>query len=223
MKTHKSALKPQKPDWQSMNPQQRRDAIIARSRLLRLELAGKRAQLAAALKDAIERSRIQGRNKAEPTGTIKQSVAGARAKPALAGTNARQRQMGGFEFAGEPDYTASMHLADLFSNTGNTRLNAELQHKLGSEGILKLIVQLTQSMPNPKNMKQLTDNRQKAYELLKENADAIGSTLWYAQSATPSTVFETILARNRILSVFQSEGELETLCRQIAEVAKFPG
>ena len=149
-------------------------------------------------------------------------VVDAKTKTPRSGARDRHFRRGNFAFTLEPEVGVPLHVMDVYSNTGNSKLNIALQERLGAEGLYELLYILD---PRVKSQEQQEKNdaRHYAISVLQENAGAIWPNLWFSDANPIKTIQATMQRRKVLLSKFRTTEELDFLDQRITHAMNFPG
>ncbi|KKQ07696.1 MAG: hypothetical protein US18_C0010G0008 [Parcubacteria group bacterium GW2011_GWB1_36_5] len=176
-------------------------------------------EAAQAIKNAMEAGQVPGRDRGEPTGPIKERIVEPGRTP-RSGTDERHKQKEGLKLQFKPDPNESAHLnLDVFSRTGSSLTNNQLQDKLGASGIVRLLYLL-----NPRKKEGKIDKEEVA-RVIRENAFVIGPALLEVQGATTAEdVIHEINLKNLLAKKFvDGDAGVEKLCELIERNVRFPG
>ncbi len=190
-------------------------SMIERDKKAKLEAQKEAAKI---IKDAMTSGQVPGKNRGEPTGPIKERVVEPGRTP-RSGSDERHKKKEKLrlQFVPDPDESAYLN-SDIFSRTGSSLTNHQLQEKLGATEIVKLLYLL-----NPGKKKDKI-NKEEAARVVRENAFVIGPSLLQTQSATASGVLREISFKNLLAKKFVNGDEgVERLCELIEQEVKFPG
>ncbi len=178
------------------------------------------AMQAAAIKDAVLKGQLPGKNLGEPTGQVKERIVEPSTKTPRRGTDQRHREKGKFKLVMAPDskYLTAYVNAQVFSRTGNSMLNRALQDGLGYAGTLRLVEALG-------GIKQ-------GVEVLREEAHVIGPVLTYFERSVGTKdrnlgrideIKQELRDKRNIAGKFASEEEFNSLIDRLARQTKVPG
>jgi hypothetical protein len=184
-------------------------------RKLKLE---EKKQAAKAIQDAMALGQVPGKNLGEATGPVKERIVEPGRTP-RGGSDERHKKKSKLklEFLPDPDESAFLN-SDIFSRTGSSLTNQQLQDKLGATETMRLLYLL-----NPGKEKKAID-KEEAARRIQENAFVIGPSLIEMRTATASEVLREINLKNILAKKFVigSDG-VEELCNLIQQKTKFPG
>ncbi|GEM_PF-4791074 len=191
-----------------------RFVAMKKKEMAALKLAKREA--AAAIQKAMEQRQVPGRAVAESELAKlpeKEKIVEPGRQTTRSGKAERSMQRGKLKlvYAREQNPSAWLNM-DIFSRTGSSLLNNQLQDKLGAGKIARLLYAL-----NP-------NDKEEAARVLKEQAHIIGPMLWRMDSAEPADVLREIRLKRILARKFvRGEEDIDALCGMVSQSARFPG
>lgn len=207
---------PQPQKGQGMTKEQIMARLKFNAEAEKIAVAEAKKNAAQAIKDAMAFSQVPGRDKGEPTGSIKERIVEPGRTP-RSGSDERHKKRNRLKLQFEPDPDRAAFLnRDIFARIGNSLTIQQLQDKLGATETIKLLYLL-----NPGKDKI---DKEGAAQTIRKNAFVIGPSLLEMRNASAGQVLNEIKLKDRIAKQFVKGSEdVEELCRLIEQEVKFPG
>ncbi|MCX6803943.1 MAG: hypothetical protein NTY48_05240 [Candidatus Diapherotrites archaeon] len=113
-------------------------------------------------------------------------------------------------------------LGNIYREIGDSKLNAELQQRFGARDINRLLFRLNPKILSPVLQERISAQHH-AIGVLRDNARAIWSVIWYTRSAELEPIFNAIKVHKKVLAKFESEEELDRVIFELSQKTKLPG